>query len=816
MKSLMPLPIDEHLSDLLSAVKKNQNLVVRASPGAGKTTRLPPRLLELTDKEVWILEPRRVAALSASNRIAEENNWKLGREVGYQVRFENRTSSSTQLFFFTEALLMKKLIADPNLSKVGIVVLDEFHERSIHTDLAIGALKELQELARPDLKIIAMSATLNAEPLSTFLNNAPIYDVPGKVYPLKIIYEDKPQVINSGPPLTQRITQLIIRALRENASGDLLCFLPGKKEIDWVEREIQSLGHKIFVLHGQLNLSDQENALKKYPHQRKIVLATNLAESSLTVDGVTIVVDSGLVRISQIHPKTGFPSLNLSRISQASATQRAGRASRTAPGVVYRAWNAYDEKSMRPFEQPEVFRTDLSDTLLSLSAMGVRNFDSFSWFEKPQKSNFERAEAFLKIQDILGPKNELTNLGMKIQSLPVAPRIGKFLLTALDLGIGEFACEWAALLSEPSSRNSNDSSGEENDLLLRWKKDLSKRSIQLASEQLKKVLGAKNNRSFESLLMQKLFCLSFGDRLCKRRKSGGTEALMCGGRGVNLHSDSSVKNSDYFIALEMSETKISETTVFQAIGIETSLVETIFSSIAIPCKDLIWIEEKNRFYVREAKMWQGISVGGEHHRPAEISEIEGKLAPLLLNRWNYLLQKNEGLKNLFARLNTLKKFVPQFELPQENQILEALELASYGENSLASIYQKNLNPFFESLLSKEHLDSLNRECPTFWQVPSGSKIQIVYSEDQGPMVEVRLQELFGLKAQPRVAGSSLTLTLLAPNFRPVQVTKDLESFWNNGYNEVKKELRAKYPKHSWPEDPRTAEPQAKGKPRNLV
>jgi ATP-dependent helicase HrpB len=816
MKSLVPLPIDEHIPALLSAIRKNQNIVIRASPGAGKTTRLPPRLLELTDKEVWVLEPRRVAALSASKRIAEENLWQLGKEVGYQVRFENRTSTNTRLVFLTEALLMKKLIADPDLKKVGAVILDEFHERSIHTDLAIAALRELQELSRPDLKIIAMSATLNADPLSVFLNQAPIFDIPGKVFPLKIIHEEKSQLITTGANFTQRISQLIRRALRENPTGDLLCFLPGKGEIEWVEKELAATEYMIFPLHGQLSLQEQESALRIYPQKRKIVLATNVAESSLTVNGVTLVVDSGLARNSQIHPKTGFPSLTLSRISLASAIQRAGRAARTAPGTVYRAWNSYDEISMKPFEQPEIFRTDLSDTLLSLSSIGVQNFDTFTWFEKPQKTNLERAETFLKIQEILGSKNELTNLGKRIQNLPVAPRIGKFLLTAIEMGMGEIACEWAALLSEPSSRSDQKFSGEENDLLLRWEKNTLKRSTQLAAEQLKKVLGVNRENSFNVQSMQKLFCLTFGDRLCKRRKSTGTEALMCGGRGVNLHPDSSVRTSEYFIALEMAELKISETTVTQAIGIDKTIVESIFSSKAIDSKELLWIEEKNRFYVREAKIWQGISVGREHLRPAEISEIKGKLAPVLLERWNLLLQKNENLKNLFSRLKALNKMNAQFELPSDEKIREALELASFGENSLATIYQKDLNTFFENLLPQDQLEALNRDCPTFWQVPSGSKIRILYTEEQGPMVEVRLQELFGLKAQPKIAGSPLTLTLLAPNFRPVQVTKDLESFWNSGYKEVRNELRIKYPKHSWPEDPRTAVPQAKGKPRNLL
>ncbi len=806
-----PLPIDSYLDSILETLQAHRNLVVKATPGAGKTTRLPPKLLELTTKEVWVLEPRRVAALSASQRIAQENGWRLGNEVGYQVRFENRSNANTRLLFLTEALLLKKLAQDPELSRVGIVVLDEFHERSVHSDLAIGALKELQELSREDLKMVVMSATLDENKLTDFLQ-APVVEVPGKVFPLEIFHEDKSQLLTTGPAFTQRITQLILRALAN--PGDLLCFLPGKGEIEWVQRELEKFTDiTIYPLHGQLSLDQQSQAIQKHPH-RKIVLATNVAESSVTVDGVTIVVDSGLAKISELHPKTGFPTLQLARISQASATQRAGRAARIAPGKVYRAYSKYDEHVMKDFEVPEIFRVDLSETLLTLAAIGIQNYGSFSWFERPKSAPLEIASTTLRQLQILAPNGKLTDFGKSLQFLPLPPRLAALVAKSETLGMIE-ACDWAALLAEPASNLSSTFSGEENDLSARWDREKSKRSVQQTVQQLRS-LWRGQARATSSRDRQKLFCSIYGDRLCRRRNSESPEAIMVGGRGVSLRPESTVRQSEYFLALELGEANLGESTVFQAMGIDSDLVEELFGAQAATTAKLFFSEDKSRFFVKEFREWRGLPLGKEHIRPAKPEEIEGKLGALLVEKWQLVLQKNAALQYFFARLTMLEKFQPQFPLPSPEQIREACELAAFGENSLQTLLEKDLVPYFVSVLSKSQQEALARECPEVWQVPSGSRIRVQYSTEQGPFVEVRLQELFGLENQPKIAGQPLTLFLLAPNFRPVQVTKDLASFWNHGYQEVRKELRSRYPKHSWPEDPWRAIPQAKGRPRQSL
>jgi len=826
----IPLPIDPLLPEILAALEKSRSLVLTAAPGAGKTTRLPPALLGSIKGKVWVLEPRRIAAISAPQRISEENGFTLGKEAGYQVRFENRSSPDTRLLFLTEALLLRKLLRDPELRGVGCVVLDEFHERSLHVDLALGALKELQELSRPDLKIVVMSATLDPQPLKDYLGDAAVVHVPGKLFPLEIKYDEKPQLLRTGPDFTERMRRLVQKAMQEQPAGDLLCFLPGRGEIEWLRRDLegwaQQRDYSLFALHGQLDLQEQRAALQPRKN-RKVILATNVAESSLTVDGVRIVVDSGLARISQIHPKTGFASLDLSRISKASATQRAGRAARQAPGAVYRAWIPYDELSMKDFEPAEISRSDLSESLLLLSALGVSNFQSFSWFEVPPAKALDGAKSFLLAIGAISESGHLTRIGENLRELPVHPRIAKLLLEGQRLGLGKLACELAALLSEPGGRVPAGYEIE-NDLWLRW-------------EDWKRNTGNQKNRGLERTVQQLLGLLKdsdateqtsvptkhleekvpelllsvYADRLCRRRRAHEPQAKMAGGRGVKLQPDTSVKNSQFFLALEVSEGRdAAETLVYQAVGVSEELVEEMAKGLAKTVKRLEWDDEKNRFYMNEGREWNGVPLGREHRRPAEPAELDGKMAELAFARWSRLLAANEELGAWLQRLRFLNKSNEEkWPMLSDVQLKEGLEQACYGETSFDALAKKDLVSYFENILPDEQRAALQRECPSHLTVPTGNKMKIQYSEEQGPQVEVRLQELFGLKAAPKVAGQAITMVLLAPNYRPVQVTRDLESFWKNGYHEVRKELRLRYPKHSWPEDPLTAAPQAKGRPR---
>ncbi|MBY0316033.1 MAG: ATP-dependent helicase HrpB [Bdellovibrionales bacterium] len=819
---LSPLPVDLIIPSIKQAFVNAQSLVISAAPGAGKTTRIPPALSSMVEKQVWVLEPRRIAAISAAQRIADENGWVVGQEVGYQVRFDNKFSVGTKILFLTEALLLRKLLQDPDLRQVACVVLDEFHERSLHVDMALGALKELQELSRPDLKIVVMSATLDASPLSQYLGGAPVIDSPGKVFPLEIIHDDKPLQLQTGFDFIERMRKLIHKAIYDNSEGDVLCFLPGRGEIERLKRALEeSLSDSVLILplHGQLSLVEQKAAILPSNTHRKIILSTNLAESSLTVEGVRIVVDCGLARLQMQDQKTGFESLKLAKISKASATQRAGRAARLGPGRVYRAWTIHDEKSMHSFETAEIHRVDLSEALLLLAAIGVTHSESFAWFELPPARSLQMAKSLLLNIGAITTDGGLTELGQKLQRFPLHPRLAKLLIVGLEKGVSQFTCELAALLSEGRAIGSEIHSQRENDLMARWeewKKNKTHpkfKTVNRAVEQLQDLVKNQDSKKPTDELLEKILLEVYPDRLCRRRRSEGSDAKMVGGRGVRLHQDSSVKNSLFFVALEISEGRdASHALVFQAAGIHPQTIEEKLIPEAVSVWDVEWDEEKQKFYTVESLQWRGLAVSAEKRRPALPDEIKERLVDVALQRWDSILQKNDELSSLLSRIQFLHTQNSEWPLLDEEKIREALTLACYGENSLAAVEQKKLDTYFENSLEEKHLAALKRDCPTHWTAPTGNRFRIQYTSEQGPQVEVRLQELFGLKHTPSVAGQPVTLTLLAPNYRPVQVTRDIESFWKNAYMDVRKEMRARYPKHSWPEDPLNAAPQSKGRP----
>lgn len=824
------LPIDSHLDSILESLRQTPNLVLSASPGAGKTTRLPPKLRQLTKKKILVLEPRRIAAVAASSRIAEEQGWELGREIGYQIRFDSNVSSETGIVFLTEALLNRKIISDPELSDVGIVVLDEFHERSQHVDLALGLLKEMQELSRPDLQIIVMSATLKAEPIAKFLNDASVIKVPGQSHPLEILNQKTAQKLQTGPDFIRSVAEQSRQACSRLRTGEhLLVFLPGVGEI---ERTFLALGDwarekKILLLklHGNLNLEDQKKVLAPST-ETKIILSTNIAESSLTIDGVRAVVDSGLQRRSSVHPKTGFPQLEIARISKSSAAQRAGRAARQAPGTCYRMWSSLDELSMPDEETAELLRVDLSEAALFLASQGVRDFNRFSWFEKPSADQISKAEKHLRALNALTEKNELTELGRELLKFPLPPRLGKLLIEARAKGIGRTGADLAALLLERDILHKSTSDTQtECDLLLRL--DLlrqgSFKSIEKTSRQLQGLLRAKDETNAEPERIRELLLNVYSDLLCRRRKPGEPRAVMIGGRGVSLESTSQVRSSEYFVALQLIEGLSSaETRVGLACGIPKEMILKMAATrtdALIETESWVRFDEETQKFLHQSvqslilPQTGSLPLGDVRSQPAKASEITEKMGEIAFEKRDLIFQKNETLGNWWQRYQLWVRTFGEDEFSQDT-LKEVFQEASYGENSLPALYEKDLIYFFEARLPSGTLQKFNSQFPAFLQVPSGSKIRLDYSS-AAPTLEVRLQEVFGWSETPRIGDGKvpLTMVLLAPNYRPVQVTQDLASFWKNAYPEVRKELRSRYPKHSWPDDPLTAPAQAKGRPR---
>lgn len=858
------LPIDGFLDEALSLLKKHQNLVVVAAPGAGKTTRLPAFLARALTRKVLVLEPRRMAAIAAAHRVAEEQGWELGREVGYQVRFANMSSKETQLVFLTEALLARKLASDPELAGVECVVLDEFHERSLHVDLALGLLKELQELGR-DIKLVVMSATLDSQKISKFLGStsaetngaeapaAPVLDVPGKLYPLEIQYQKNSQLLQITPKFYEQLLSQI-REAEKATDKDILVFLPGVGEIERSLGLLEEWAHTrdIFLvpLHGSLPLEAQRKALQK-ASRRRIVLATNIAESSVTVDGVGCVIDSGLSRSMRFDARTGFSRLELGRISRSSSQQRAGRAARQFPGVCYRLWNKLDEASMPAQDVAEILRSELSESVLFLAAQGVTNFSQFSWYERPHDVALANASASLQGLGALTNTNAMTPLGRRMLSLPLPPRLSKLMLIAAEEKLAALGADIASILLErdflPKQSAAHFLGDQfENDILLRLHllsqfrenqapRNLHRQTLSTIEQSARQILklikesAPADVGAIDPARVNRLLLLAFADRLCRRRSAQSERALMVGGRGVKISAESIVVKSEFLLALNGIETQqSSETVVSVAAGLEKSFLMRELQNSLEKVQSLSFDREKGQFYLRTNKVFRDLVIEEGSVSIASAKDVAEHLPGVLAAEWEWVLKENEALQKFISRLSY---FVRRRDLIKDKTVAEALETfageelfsveqrtlafshAASGEKDFYVVARKNLVPYFEAILDPKVLTHFQEATPAKIQVPSGSWIEVQYVEERDPYIEVRIQEVFGWKEAPKLMNGhqSLTLSLLGPNYRPMQITNNLTSFWQTGYAEVRKELRLRYPKHSWPEDPLTAIAVAKGR-----
>lgn len=830
---MIHLPIDDFIPRIKEQLKTHQNLVVTAAPGAGKTTRLPPALMSLTSQKIIVLEPRRMAAMAAAQRIASEFNYTLGEEIGYQVRFAHKCKDNTQLIFMTEALLARKLLTDPELAGVEYIILDEFHERSLHVDLALGLIRELQELGSP-LKLIVMSATLEAQKISSYLGNCPVISVPGKLFELNVHHQKSTQVLNTQTQFYENLVSYI-KTAEKSSSRDILVFLPGVGEInrtfnlleDWAR--LQRI--ELVSLHGSLPLADQQRALKPSPDSRRIVLSTNIAESSVTLDGVDTVIDSGLQRQLRQDYKTGFSRLELVRISLSSAIQRAGRAARQYPGQCYRLWNKNDELTFPKNEAPEITRVDLAESLLYLSAQGVSDFNSFSWYEKPPQHHIKIATENLKLLDALSDDGKITSLGLELLKFPLPLRMSLIVIEGIHLRTPQTAADIAALLQErdiflKDTYQHYLGDDLESDLHARLaaledarlKRNLrgisqnSLKNVLQASEQIKGLIrnSSKTEADIDS---RQLLLRCFKDRLCRRRGKSD-KALMVGGRGVRLQEESLVRKSEFFLALNGIETQGAETQINFAVGIPKELVFSAYADEIQKTKRLVFIVEKGQFYTEESKTLWGLPLEEPVLLPATENDIRENLPQACIENKDLILKNNEELSHWLQRLDFYEHHTQQ-QLDRESFFKEAFEQACLGEKSLSGVYSKNLLPYFENSLPSDIRSDLSQKVPDKIEMPSGSKIRVHYPLDKNPYLEVRIQEVFGMNQTPKVLdGLDVTFHLLGPNFRPVQVTSNLESFWKNGYPEVRKELRIKYPKHQWPENPYEGTPEAKGRRRH--
>lgn len=855
---MISLPFDEAWTEIELALSSHRNLVLVAEPGAGKTTRLPPGLIDrgLAKGKVAVLEPRRIAARAAAQRIRDERSgWKFPDDVGYTVRFDNQTNRSTKLCFFTEGLFLRMLANDPLIPEIDTVILDEFHERSRYTDLAVSALKELQALERTDLRIIVMSATIDAEKISRFLSldevPAPVIQVPGRTFPVSITHSNIPLKLATDH-LWLETTAKEVRdiALRKSQrQDDILVFLPGVGEIRrlksiFLEDRKLSESFDLHELHGSLTLDEQSQVLNQvlsHPTsaKRRIILATNIAETSLTIAGVGTVIDTGLERISQ-SDRLGFSSLSIQRISLASATQRSGRAGRTGPGESYRLWSKLDENSFQPFAEAELRRADLTDTLLEVASIGIPSPRTFEWFDPPEPEKLELAIRTLKDIGAFDEQERLTETGRQMVSTGLPARAARILVEGRRLDALPLAAGLAALLTEKDFLLDRDSSlsriATECDLHLRATLlegsgggvRIDRAALSVVKRVMDSLVKAKPQRLtevWEEEVVARLLLASFPDRVARRRQPQSMQCRLVGGKGIELHTSSSVRQSDLLFALR-GDTVVAKKSGDAQITLASVLtIEWLkkYKSSEVELKTSVIFDPETRSV---------FGLRALHYRdlPLEAGHRDGILsdeATALLKK-EFLLRSDliHATEPVQAFLNRLKLLIEQ--TPAEKTNTESTLEASWQMTVDEVLFgKKSFQEFFEpggtekladawernfSSLAPAIAREIARVAPDFFTAPTGNRFRIHYPPDRTPYVEVRLQELFGINENPKVGGRPLTFHLLGPNYRPVQLTSDLVSFWKGSYFEVKKELRARYPKHSWPDDPMQAVAVAKGRP----
>ncbi|MFH2006518.1 MAG: ATP-dependent helicase HrpB [bacterium] len=844
------LPIEPRLPEIVESLRRSPSLVIVAPPGSGKTTRVPPALLDAGlagAGEIVVLEPRRVAARAAARRVAVERGVQLGQEVGYRVRLDVRAGPATRITFVTDGVLLRRLQEDPLLQGVAAVVLDELHERSLELDLALAFLREVQRGARPELRVVCMSATLDVAPLVGYLDGCPVIRAQGRQYPVEVQYLPRPD----HRPLPLQAAGAVVRLLSAGAGGDagghILVFLPGAAEIRRTAEALREpaarLGVPVLPLHGQLPAELQDAALAP-SRQRRVILATNVAESSLTIDGVTVVVDTGVVKQLRHDPRHGLDRLALVEISRASADQRAGRAGRTAPGRALRLWTEGDQHGRAAHERPEVVRVDLAAAVLQVRGWGASDPARFDWFQRPPAAALQRADELLRLLGAVGELG-LTPLGRTLLALPLHPRTGRMLVAAQRAGVLEEGAWLAALCSEPEVLASARAFGQEtqtaaadevgaSDLLLRLERIQA--AVQLGGEpavlrsfglvpravgrvravarQLaglaRQIPGEAPRRDPDEETLLGVLLAGFPDRVAVRRRDGGARLLLQGGREAELDRRSVVRDAPLILAHVVDDGAHGRAArVRLASQVTASLLEAALPGCLHDSTSLALDPTSTRVIAEECTLFGSLVIRRREIPVADRTAAGRLLAGAASRRFRQALDFTPEVDRWLGRVRFLAEHVPEIELPVfDDALLGALtaELCE-GLISFDELRRCDLLQALQARLSPSQSSALARYAPVHWTVPSGSRVRIDYP-DGPPVLAVKLQELFGLQETPRLGRgrAAVLLHLLAPNGRPVQVTRDLASFWTRGYPEVRRELKGRYPRHPWPEDPHQAVP----------
>lgn len=832
------LPV-RHIADALCQHLRTSNrLVLTAPTGSGKTTQVPQILFDnrVVDGEIIVLQPRRLAARLVARRIAEERGEKLGELVGYQTRYDRQVSNRTRIRFLTEGLFLRRLQTDPKLSGVGAVLLDEFHERSVAADLSLGLIRQLQETCRPELRLVPMSATLDANALSNWLD-CPMINAQGRAYPVDMRYRS----IEANTAPWQAATDALGDLLQSEVEGDVLVFMPGAYEI---RRTIQRMEEQIdrrwnlrfHPLYSALSIREQDAALAP-SDQRRVIVSTNVAETSITIEGIRHVIDSGLARVHRHDPRRGIDVLLIEHISRASSQQRAGRAGRTAPGTCTRLWSQAEDSARPERDAPEIQRLDLADALLQLAALGAPSIGAFPLLDRPDASSIDQASALLRDLGALDGDDELTPTGRIMALLPCHPRLGRFLIEAAHRGALARACIWAALIGErdilqlPARREySRCDDALPSDIevregaLLRAKErrfdtaacsglGIHAHAARQASKtadlyaQAAKRAGLSSRGRGHSTELAKSLLVAFYDRVAIRRS--GRDTLLCAmsnQRRVELDRNSVARSAQAFVALEVRE--------LEARG--DSGVRTALSQVSAIDPD--WLDEVHpaRVSIAEDTRWnaQERAVEGvEIHLYDDLVYYQAPMETVSATAAEEILVEEivAGRIQLEKWDRDVEQWIYRTRLVQH--LFPNRSLVSYSDDDLRVIYHEivagatryshiRTRPclgYVQNALPYKEQQFVEQMAPTHWKLPSGPRMKIEYYDGETPRGRAKIQELYDLEQTPRIAGGkqALLLEILAPNFRPVQITDDLQSFWQNTYPEVKKDLKRRYAKHVW-------------------
>jgi ATP-dependent helicase HrpB len=779
------LPVDTILPEMLASLQRTPNLVIEAPPGAGKTTRVPPALLGLLSGEVIVLEPRRIAARMAARRVASELGEEVGGTVGYQVRFEEKIGPRTRLRFVTEGILTRRLLTDPTLKGVDAVVLDEFHERHLDSDLALALLKRLQS-TRPELRIVVMSATLDAAPIAHYLRDCPVLRSEGRLFPLSIQH-----LPYSPEPLHLQIRNAVERLSAEQHTGNILAFLPGIAEIRRTLRECEPLARRtgllVLPLHGDLSPAEQDRAVLPSA-ERRLILATNVAESSVTVEGVTAVIDSGLARFATYSPWTGLPTLQVSRVSKASATQRAGRAARTQPGQVLRLYSAEDYTLRPEHDTPEIARADLSQLLLTLRAMKIAHIDSLDWLLPPPAEAVEAAELLLDRMGASGGTSGGISDGMaqRLARFPLPPRLSRIVVEALDRGVGEDGCRVAAMLSLGAR-------SDHSDLLAALDLPPDHRARQHTEQLLRMARPPKQTHHDDDALLLSLLA-GFPDRVARRRT--GNQVLLSTGFSAELAGEP--PPYEFMLALD-AEDRIENPLplIRMTARIEPEWLLDLFPDSLAERSSVTWNRTTERVEKVSALFYDKLVVE-ESRGPATGPAWEAEAADLLARK-----ALEAGIDRFIGK-ETLDPFLARLAFAglTPPDLPEALRNLCLGLQSFTELRDaaRNLMPLLEAQLDTRRLNEI---APLSIRLSGGRHTKVNYEQGRPPWISSRLQDFFGMHDTPRIGPdrTPLVLHLLAPNHRAVQTTTDLAGFWERLYPQVRRELMRRYPRHAWPEQP---------------